>query len=164
MYKILVISDTHRKISHVIDLIGRITDLNHVIHLGDVVEDVQDLKALYDVPFDYVAGNCDFYNRNVPLHNIIEICGKKFYITHGHQENVKYTLGNLTHIIDEQNVDVVLFGHTHIPILNYYKDGIILNPGSISEPRNQKNPSYAIIQIDAEARIHACLNDYKKVF
>lgn len=164
MYKILVISDTHRKINHVIDLIGQISDLNHIIHLGDVVEDAQDLIAIYDVPFDYVAGNCDFYNRTAPLSKIVEICGKKIYITHGHQENVKHSLGNLAYIAESQNFDVILFGHTHQPILTYHKDTIILNPGSISEPRNLKFPSYAIIQIDSEARIHATLNDLKKVF
>lgn len=164
MYKILVLSDTHRKISHVIDLIDRIHDLNHIIHLGDVVEDAEDLKALYDVPFDNVAGNCDFYNSGAPEYKIVEICGKRFYLTHGHREHVKSSLGNLAYIAESEKVDVVLFGHTHQPILTYHNDTIILNPGSISEPRNSKFPSYAIIQIDAEARIHATLNDLKKIF
>lgn len=164
MYKILVISDTHRKISHVIDLIDRITDLNHIIHLGDVVEDAEDLKALYNVPIDYVAGNCDFYNVDAPQSKRVVICGKSFYLTHGHREHVKSTLGNLAYIADAEKVDVVLFGHTHQPVLVYHNESIILNPGSISEPRNSKFPSYAIIQIDAEARIHATLNDFKKSF
>jgi len=166
MYKILVISDTHRKISRVIDLIDNISDLNHIIHLGDVVEDAQDLKALYDVPFDFVAGNCDFYAQEfiAPKVKVVSICGKSFYLTHGHQEGVKYSLDNLAYIADTKKYDVILFGHTHQPIMTYYHDTLILNPGSISEPRNSKFPSYAIIQIDAEARIHGTLNDLKKVF
>jgi uncharacterized protein len=164
MYKILVISDTHKKISGVIELISRITDLNHIIHLGDVVDDVMDLKALYDVRIDFVAGNCDFYTYDVPTSKIVEIGGKNFYLTHGHKENVKYSLENLYAIADSKNVDGIFFGHTHQPILTYHHEVLILNPGSISEPRNHKFPSYAIIQIDGEARIHATLNDYKKVF
>lgn len=88
MYKILVLSDTHRKMDRVTALIDRITDLNHIIHLGDMVRDAEDLEAIYDIPIDYVAGNCDF-NSSVRQRNVVKLRGKTFYLTHGHLHGVK---------------------------------------------------------------------------
>jgi hypothetical protein len=164
MYKILVISDTHHHIGNVIDLIGRISDLNHILHLGDLVADAMDIKAICDVPVHYVSGNCDSYHPDVRDTVIVEIKKKKFLLTHGHRYHVKSSLAHLEKIAEDHHVDVALFGHTHMSYLGYDNDILIMNPGSISQPRNSKNPSYGIIEIDGEGRIHGTLNDYKKSF
>ena len=45
--------------------------------------------------------------------------------------------------------DIVMFGHTHRPIIDYHKDVIALNPGSLSYPRQEgKRPSYIIMDLD----------------
>ena len=44
---------------------------------------------------------------------------------------------------------IVMFGHTHRPIIDYHKDVIALNPGSLSYPRQEgKRPSYIIMDLD----------------
>lgn len=158
MYKILVISDTHKRMGPVIDLVDRITDLNHIIHLGDVIKDAMDLEAIYDVPVDYVAGNCD-YAPTEPRKKVIDILGKKFFITHGHLYGVKNSTETLREIARDNNYDVILFGHSHIPLLKYEGETIIMNPGSLSEPRNFSKPSFGIIQIDHKAKLHAGLHE-----
>ena len=164
MYKILVVSDTHRKIGPLIDLIDQIKDLNHIFHLGDLVRDAEDIEAITDIPIDYVAGNCDFYENQVSTKKVVRIKGKKFFLSHGHDLGVKYGYENLRALAQKEKYDGIFFGHTHMPYLGYEDKTLILNPGSISEPRNSPLPSYAIIQIDDKACIHATLNDYKKNF
>lgn len=158
MYKILVISDTHKRIGPVIDLIDRITDLNHIIHLGDVIKDAMDLEAIYDIPVDYVPGNCD-YAPTEPSKKVIEILGKRFFITHGHLYGVKNGTETLREIAKQYKYDGVLFGHTHTPFLGYVEETIIMNPGSLIEPRNFSKPSFGIIQIDREGAVHATLRE-----
>lgn len=164
MYKILIVSDTHRKIGPLMDLIDGITDLNHIFHLGDLVRDAEDIEAITNIPIDYVAGNCDFYDNQVPTKKVVIIKGKRFFLTHGHNLGVKYSLDNLRALAREEKYDGIFFGHTHQSFLGKEGQTLILNPGSISEPRNSQLPSYAIIQIDDKACIHATLDTYKKNF
>ena len=44
--------------------------------------------------------------------------------------------------------DIVMFGHTHRPLVDYDKKVIAINPGSLSYPRQEgKDPSYIIMEI-----------------
>ncbi len=161
MYKILIVSDSHGRKGQIMDLIDRITDLNHIFHLGDVVSDAIDLESISGLLVDYVAGNCDFNDMITPENKVVEILGKRFYLTHGHNERVKYSLKKLERLAKKEKFDGIFFGHTHEPYMEYYGETLIMNPGSISLPRNGKLPSYSIIQIDDKGRVHGTLNDYK---
>lgn len=160
--KILVLSDTHRSIRNVINLMSEMTDVDKIIHLGDLVRDAQDLKSIYNnISVEYIAGNCDFFEGNIPKEKIMLIHGKKILITHGHVYNVKRSYEEITNLFYSKHVDVVLFGHSHIPYLHYVGDGVLMNPGSISEPRDGRMPSYGIIEIDEKGKVHATLNQLK---
>ena len=61
-------------------------------------------------------------------------------------------------IIEEarsRNADIVMFGHTHKPYFSQ-KDGLtVLNPGSLSYPRQDgRKPSYMVMEIDEEGKAH----------
>ena len=45
---------------------------------------------------------------------IIEVCGKKIFITHGHFYGVKEGMQRLLYRGLELKVDIALYGHTHI--------------------------------------------------
>jgi putative phosphoesterase len=55
---------------------------------------------------------------------------------------------------EEQQADILLFGHTHIPDIAEKDRCIIINPGSASDPRGNSNESYAVIEI-SDGRISA---------
>lgn len=133
--KIAVISDTHR-VNKYIDIAKKyIKKCNILIHLGDNIEDVERLTEDFRGIVYSVKGNCDFSSK-YPSEQVIEIEGKKIFITHGHNYGVKYSLNNIYYRAKELEVDIVLFGHTHKALI-VEEDGIILmNPGSISLPRN----------------------------
>lgn len=143
--KILVMSDSHGKEEYVYTILNENRDASIIIHLGDGERDID--LSLREIPgitrkkFFAVKGNCDFMS-SLPTTTYENICGHKFYITHGYAQHVKMGISEI--FIDAKNNEreVVLFGHTHRP---YYeeKDGIyIFNPGAVI------NGSYGIITID----------------
>ena len=48
-----------------------------------------------------------------------------------------------------RNFDIAMFGHTHRPYLEQERDVTVLNPGSMSYPRQEgRKPSYMVMEID----------------
>lgn len=143
---ILVISDTHGKINNVCKILSQNKNIKSIIHLGDLVQDAEDIKYMYDIPVYCVAGNNDYYSKE-EREKVIEIENKKFFITHGHNYDVKMGLNRLVEKAKLLGVDCVLFGHTHNSYSDYISNILVLNPGSISLPKGSGNPTYSIIEI-----------------
>ena len=104
-----------------------------LIHLGDYFADGQALAAAFpDIPFYAVPGNCDQYKPGPfpPAVRIVELDGIRFYLTHGHKHGVKFDLSKLKADARREDVDAVLFGHTHEQ-LNQCDNGLwVINPGA----------------------------------
>jgi len=114
-----------------------------ILHLGDNIRDCYDIEALFpDITLRSIKGNCDQGYSGLDMDEFV-LEGKRFFITHGHLFGVK--LGK-TRILDAavvRGIDVLLFGHTHIPYLSE-KDGFLaINPGSIGAG----GKSYAVLEI-----------------
>jgi len=147
--KIIVLSDSHGDIDKAEEAVRTNSDAGLIIHLGDYFRDAQKLANKFpNIPVEYIYGNSDFLVENFQAERLIECCGKKIFLTHGHRYSVKMGYEKLYKKAEELGVDILLFGHTHVTELvkrgNYY----ILNPGSISEPRDYAYESYAIIKIE----------------
>lgn len=153
--RIVVFSDSHGNIRHCAEAIERIKDVDMIIHLGDILKDVEALELLYpNITIEYVAGNNEFRNT-APYNRVLEIEGKKIFITHGHLYRVKYEYDTIVQKGKSLKADVILFGHTHEGY-EAYKDGMfILNPGSISLPKWGK-ASYGVIEIQ-DGKIGTCI-------
>lgn len=147
--KIIVISDTHGETDKAEEVIKRYNNIDLIIHLGDYFRDAQKIAALFpSIPVEYIYGNSDFLIGDVPSEKTLECGGKKIFITHGHRYSVKWDYDRLHKKAQELKVDALLFGHTHIPELIQEKNYILLNPGSLSDPRDDSDESYAMIEID----------------
>lgn len=145
--RIIVFSDTHRNMNAMKKIFERNKDADKFIFLGDGEYELREIKNLYpDKKILSVKGNCDSSNDS-PLIGTFCFENTKIIYTHGHKFNVKYTTDNLYHLAKENNAQIVCFGHSHCRY-NGFQDGIhILNPGSASQPRDYKPPSYAFIDI-----------------
>jgi len=100
-----------------------------------------------------VAGNCDFSNT-YPKEDTITINGLKIFFTHGDLYNVKSTMNSIAIKAESIGADVVLFGHTHIPLKEEYRNTIFMNPGSIPKPSPWAKGKYiGVIEIDDEGVI-----------
>lgn len=150
--KILVISDTHGNINNVLSILEKNQEIDRIIHLGDNEKDAEDLEYITSLPIDYVPGNCDYMSNNQP-EKILSLVNKRIFITHGHYYGVKKNLEKIKKIGIENNFDMILYGHTHIACIEKYKKLSIINPGSITDPRDGKGCSFALLEIDDMGRI-----------
>ena len=145
MKRILIFSDTHGYTDPCLSIINNTPRVDAVIHAGDYTRDAEDLSYIYpDLPIYYVKGNNDLLSRaSSELLFVTE--GIKIYVTHGHEQHVKYerTYVTLREKAKKKNADLVIFGHTHIPYTDYSDGMTIINPGSVRFSR-----TYAIAEID----------------
>lgn len=131
--KVLVLSDSHSGLSFARWCIDRAKP-DALIHLGDYFDDGQTIAESYPwIPMYQVCGNCDRY-RCPPFAReilIMPVGGADLYMTHGHLQKVKQTLGLLIRDARESHVSAVLYGHTHVADCHREEDGLwVLNPGS----------------------------------
>lgn len=154
--KIGVISDTHRYTSIISKAIEVFDKPDLIIHLGDNVQDICSIEKFYKGRIINVRGNCDF-STDVPEERIEDIAGKRFFITHGHRYDVKYDILRIKYRAMELNADVVLFGHSHVSMIDYDEGIWFINPGSPSYPRDGSR-SVAVIKIENE-RINASIKE-----
>lgn len=130
--RILVVSDTHGDMRTLMKAVNAQPSVEIIVHCGDGDEQVQYLKdTIKDKMIIGVRGNCDWCS-SLPSKEIISVCGKRIFITHGHLYNAKVGLYNIMCAAREEKADILLFGHTH-NAMTYYEDGLyVMNPGSCS--------------------------------
>ena len=143
--RILVVSDTHGNEYTLRQAVEEQPTARLIIHLGDGVRDAESVADTYpDKQFRIVRGNCDFGHPETLAETGLEILkGHRLFFTHGHRYDVKMGLYRLVCAAREQKADIVMFGHTHVPVTDYDDGLYILNPGSLS----YGNPTYGVIDI-----------------
>ena len=126
-----------------------------VVHTGDVA-DIHGLRALRAIgpPVVAVSGNADDAAVKAELPATAEVDlpgGRRMGLVHnGGPEAGR--LGRLRARLP--GCDVVVFGHSHIPLLATAADGfMILNPGSATDRRRQPRHSMAVVTARARGAI-----------
>lgn len=160
--KILVFADSHGR---TVDMYGLIESIlpDAVIHLGDHYEDACDLRRSYpSLPVYAVRGNNDF-EPDAPLFSVIAPAGVRMYLTHGHRERASWSQsGNVGARAAEEGCAVALYGHTHLRH-DQMEGGVrVMNPGSISLPRDG-DPSCLLLEVDSGALLAAVFLDTEGV-
>lgn len=152
--RVLIVSDTHGNEMNLERLLENAGKIDRLIHLGDVEGGEDYIQTLVDVPVDMVAGNNDYFS-DLPREKIIQLGKYQALLTHGHYYYVSMGHERIREEARNRGVDIVMYGHTHRPCLEQ-KDGLtILNPGSLSLPRQEgREPSYIIMDIDQEGAAH----------
>ncbi len=157
MLRILLMSDSHGRNENVELAIAQVREeigeFQMLIHLGDV-GDARELESLAGVPCYIVRGNTD-YDAKLLNANMIEAGGHRIFATHGHLYQVDMRLDLLRFAALENDCDIAMYGHTHVPYLEEDPDDVtILNPGSISKPRQADHRyTYMVMEIDDEDEV-----------
>lgn len=140
---ILVVGDTHQCSGALEAVIALVREHKPelLIHTGDNYRDYLRLAREINIPSYAVPGNCDF--EEAPEELCFSYGGKQFLLVHGHQYNVKVGLTALVRRGKQLGANCVIFGHTHIPLLEQQESLLLVNPGSIPWPRGGSKPSYA---------------------
>ena len=157
MLRILIMSDSHGRNENVELAIAQVREeigeFQMLIHLGDV-GDAREIESLAGVTCYIVRGNTD-YDAKLLNANVIESSGHRIFATHGHLYQVDMRLDLLRFAALENDCDIAMYGHTHVPYLEEDPDDVtILNPGSISKPRQADHRyTYMVMEIDDEDEV-----------
>ena len=146
--KVLVVSDTHRRMDNLDRVIEIEKPLDMVIHCGDMEESDDHLRMVAQCPVFVVAGNNDYFH-NYEKELFVRLGNHKGIISHGHNYYISMGVEIYASEARARGVDVAFFGHTHRPYYNVVNGVTLINPGSISYPRQEgRQPSYAILNVD----------------
>ena len=152
--RILVISDSHGRNDDVAGVIEQVGPIDMLIHCGDVERGDDYIRSLVDCPVHMVSGNND-YNLDLPAQDIFNIGDYKVLVVHGHTFYVYRGVERLKQYALQNSIDIVMFGHTHVPYLERNKDITLLNPGSISYPRQDgRKHTFMMIDVDKDGEFH----------
>ena len=93
-----------------------------------------------------VRGNCEAEVDQMVLEfpvlsdsMILFLDGRMVFATHGH-------IFHEDHLPPLQEGDILLHGHTHVPVLENRGSYILLNPGSVSLPKQNTAKSYMVYE------------------
>lgn len=148
MIKVVIVSDSHGKLNNVQKIMEKEGNIDQVIHLGDLIGQDEKLREICDCPVHIVRGNCD-YTLDNPVMDVVEIGKNKIFITHGHNYGVNFGIDRLCYAAKENECNIAMYGHTHVPDNSVYGGIIVVNPGSVTQPRQLNHkPTYAVMKID----------------
>lgn len=152
--KLGIISDTHDNIEPTKKAIEFFEDqeVDSVVHCGDMVAPFT--AELFDRDFDFYAvrGNNDGeWNLQETIEDFgtwlgemgeLEFDGKKFAVYHGTNSDIARGL------VESEEYDYVLKGHTHQKIIRETESTIEINPGGIRLP--EQDERFHVVILDVE--------------
>ena len=148
MRKIMIVSDTHRRLINLAEALYQEGEIDMLLHLGDIEGEEDAIEEMSSCPFVYVPGNNDFCSAQ-SREKEREIAGRKVLLTHGHYYYVSLDLQTIREEGIARGMDIVMFGHTHRPVISVEDNITLINPGSISYPRqDDKKPTYIMMRVD----------------
>ncbi|MBR5945096.1 MAG: metallophosphoesterase [Lachnospiraceae bacterium] len=145
--KVIVLSDTHRQNENFFKVIEKEKDYDMIIHCGDVEGSELTFARAVNCRVEMVMGNNDFFS-SLPREREFYIGPYKVLVTHGHDYYV--SMGN--EIIKAEararGIDILMYGHTHRPLIENEGGLLTINPGSLTYPRQEgRRPSYVVLSV-----------------
>jgi|ERR1700694_506229 len=157
LLKIALVSDTHmphkaKQLPQQLLAAMRSEKVACTLHMGDLTtpEVIEIFESV--APFEAVAGNNDTseVHRRFGRKKIVEFGSFRIGMVHG-DGTKKTTVERSWRAFADDKVDVILFGHSHIPYCQQ-RDGIwLINPGSPTDKRRSPFFSYGILELKKRA-------------
>ena len=142
--RVLVVADSHGRVDNMIRAVERVQP-DYVLHLGDCQRDMEKLRREFpELPMEGVPGNCDWGSYDQP-ERLIELGGVRILMMHGHTRNVKSSTMAAMYAAREWGAQVLLFGHTHRPLVDNDGTLLTLNPGTAGD---WEHPTCGILTIE----------------
>ncbi len=153
---LLVLSDSHGRPDRIDEAIRRVRP-DGILFAGDGLRDLTRCELPADsgaYPLRVVSGNCDWLTSPLILNDrllepeseeLFTAEGIRILLMHGHKYGVKGGLGQAVARAVRLDADVLVFGHTHIPLelhllpdsgradFSVTKPLTVFNPGSLGD-------------------------------
>jgi putative phosphoesterase len=156
--KIAIVSDTHEELAP--EIIDIIADCELAMHAGDIgsssVLESMKTKTGHIIA---VAGNndkpylWDFKDWNLvkglPGQLELHMPGGKISIEHGHRHDM-YKPAHEDLRAAHKESRLVVYGHTHIQVIDTEEECHVINPGAAGYTRNKGGPSCVILTINQD--------------
>lgn len=151
VHRIGLISDTHGLVRPAVHEALKGVEL--ILHAGDVGGDEILDELLIIAPVQAVFGNTDAPGNPRLLAAIdLVLHGVRIHVSHGHELGVPKP----EKLLSRYAADVIVYGHTHRPLVTSADGRLVVNPGAAGAARFDINPSVAILEIakgKAEVRL-----------
>lgn len=130
--RVLVVSDSHGNVDNMVRAVEWVQP-DYVLHLGDCQRDLEALRREFPgLAMEGVPGNCDWGSYD-QKERLIELGGVRILLLHGHTRNVKSSPMAAMYAAKECGAQVLLFGHTHRPMVDNDRALLTLNPGAAGD-------------------------------
>lgn len=126
-------------------------DVDLILHAGDIVDlsVLDDLRAI--APVEAVAGNMDDMrvHQALPLKKVLQLGMFRVGLIHG-----KWKIDIQKEMIRKEfeDIDLIVYGHSHTPFWGRVEGMLFLNPGSPTDKRYTPYNSVAILDVGIELR------------
>jgi hypothetical protein len=137
-----LIADTHGLMR--VEALDALHGVELILHAGDVGEQsvLRELRGI--APVQAVTGNTDDPILGLPQRVNLTLDGLKIHVSHGHE------LGSPRpdNLVDRYSADVIVYGHTHKPLIERRGTSLIVNPGAAGPRRFDLQPSVGLLRIE----------------
>ena len=141
-----VISDTHGQFDPKISSVFK--GVSHILHAGDI----GGLRVLHQLeqiaPVTAVSGNVDEGNvpPGVDAEKTLRLCGLRIFMIHilGDPQRLARRLQQRVDLVQP---DVVVFGHSHKPLIEKHGRVLYFNPGSAGPKRFSLPRSLGLLRV-----------------
>ncbi|HEX6463601.1 MAG TPA: metallophosphoesterase family protein [Vicinamibacterales bacterium] len=132
-----LISDTHGLVRP--EIFTALAGVEAILHAGDVggAGVLAELRVI--APVHAVYGNTDAPGESLPAELDLRMAGLSIRVSHGHE------VGSPTpaKLLARTKADVIVFGHTHKPLVERIGPRLVVNPGAAGPRRFNLKPSVA---------------------
>lgn len=159
--ELVIVSDTHGDRAILESIQQQHPHADAYLYAGD--SELAASDSIFET-YQAVQGNMDF--DAFPMTRTIEVAGITVFMTHGHRFGVNFDLTQLIAAGQEVGAQLIVFGHTHQLGVERHDNMVVLNPGSISQPRGQFadiGGTYAVVTGDRHALNVQYLNRQSQV-
>lgn len=156
--RIGLVSDTHGELENLREALRQLTQVHKVekiVHLGDEWEDSEVFKELLGIDVLVIPGvyASQYLDPAIPNRVIGSFEGWQVIFTHTPDAHAKDLPGDLDpkELAAAQKIDVVAYGHTHIPAIEIKDYVLWVNPGHMKTgDKKGSPPSCAVLDIQPE--------------
>lgn len=136
-----LISDTHGILRA--EALAALAGADLILHAGDVGARsvLQELQGM--APVKAVHGNVDEPALELPAELELSLEGATVHVSHGHE------IGSPTPaaLVRRYKADVIVYGHTHRPLIERAGTTLVVNPGAAGPRRFNLQPSIAVLTL-----------------